>query len=157
MRTRHFIYSMNPSVDILCFVPNKAMGYTNGNKRPAYIITIMEQKTVSSIKTWAIVLGILSLFSLWTLSFYSVASVEGFLALIGLILGLAALWAGVQIATVSLATASGIFWAKFVLLVIDFLLFLSARHISFIGLVVVVAEGIVTWYLIASVKKLHRA
>jgi hypothetical protein len=116
----------------------------------------MDQKLVRSIKIWAIILGVLSLFALWTLSVYPIVSIRGILSLIGLILGLAVLYVGVQLTSVSLQTAAGVFWAKFIVLVIDFLLLLIARPLNLINLVVVIVEGIIAWYLIMSLKKLSR-
>lgn len=116
----------------------------------------MDQKVAHSIRIWAIVLGVLSLFALWTLSIYPIISIRGILALIGLVLGIAVVYVGVQLASVSLQTAAGICWAKFIVLVIDFLLLLIARPINPIDIVVIIAEGIIAWYLIMSLKKLKR-
>jgi hypothetical protein len=117
----------------------------------------MDQKIVGSIKTWAVVLGVLSLFTLWTLSIYPLASVQGILAALGLILGIAVLYAGLKVASMSLQTVAGIVWAKFILLVIDFLLSFTARRISVISLLIIVVEGAIAWYLIMCLKKIHRS
>ncbi len=117
----------------------------------------MDQKIVGSIKMWAVVVGILSLSTLWTLSVYPIASVQGVLAALGLILGAAVSYAGLRVTTLARDTVGGIFWAKIIVLVIDFLLFIASGRINFVSLVIVVVEAVIVWYLIMTFKKLHRA
>lgn len=113
-------------------------------------------KLISWIKGWSIVVGILSLSSLLTLAVYPIASPVGLFSIIAIILGLAVAYAGVQVTSTSLSTVKGIFWTKFVWLILNLLLSLSSRADSFTRLLIIVAQGIIVGLLIMWVGKLPK-
>ena len=112
----------------------------------------MQQKTAGLIKGWSVVVGVLSLSSILVLMVYPLFSFIGLLSAIALILGLATAYGGLQINSLSLTTVNGIFWAKFVWLIVNFLFSITVK-ISITRLIIIVAQGIIVWFLIQSLKK----
>jgi hypothetical protein len=115
----------------------------------------MNQKVVEQIKLWSVVVGVLSLSSLLTLSVYPILSAVGIISVIAILLGLAVLYAGVKITSMDVKTVGMIFWAKFIWLVVNFLFSLEPRAFNVIRFAIILAQGIIVWYLIVSLKKLH--
>lgn len=114
----------------------------------------MPQKTVDLIKGWSIAVGVVSLASLITINAYGIASAAGLISVIAILLGLAVLYAGVKVASMSLQTVNAIFWAKFIWLIVNFLYSLSGRSVSLTRLLLIAVQGVIVWYLITTLKKL---
>jgi|GEM_PF-5515540 hypothetical protein len=115
----------------------------------------MPQNTTGLIKGWSVVVGVLSLSSLLTLSVYPIGSPTGILSVLAIIFGLAVAYVGVQVSTMSVGTVNGVFWTKFVLLVINLLLSFASGQTNPVRIVIILAQGAIVWYLIVSLKKLH--
>ena len=113
----------------------------------------MPQKTVDLIRGWSIVVGVVSLASLITISSYGIASAAGLISVIAILLGLAVLYAGVKVASMNLQTVNAIFWAKFIWLIVNFLYSVSGRSVSLTRLLLIAVQGVIVWYLMATLKK----
>ena len=105
------------------------------------------------IKGWSIVVGVLSLSSLLTLAVYPLGSVTGLLSVLAIVFGLAVAYVGVQVTSLKFKTVNGIFWTKFVLLVLNLLLSIVSGQTNVVRLLIILAEGVIVWYLIQWLKK----
>jgi hypothetical protein len=116
----------------------------------------MDQKNAGTIKIWSVVVGVLSLSSLTILAVYPLFSFVGLLSAVAIILGLATAYAGLSINSMNLKTVNGIFWAKFVWLIVNLLFSLTVK-INFTRLLIIVAQGVIVWFLIESLKRVPQA
>jgi hypothetical protein len=113
----------------------------------------MPQNTVGMIKGWSIVVGVLSLSSLLTLAVYPLGSVTGLLSVLAIVFGLAVAYVGVQVTSLKFKTVNGIFWTKFVLLILNLVLSIVSGQTNAVRLLIILAEGVIVWYLIQWLKK----
>jgi hypothetical protein len=116
----------------------------------------MTQNTTGLIKGWSVVIGVLSLASLFTLAEYPVASITWILSLLALIFGLAVAYVGLQVNSLSTKTVGGIFWTKLVLLIINFVLSVLVAGMHPVRLLIIVVEAVIVGFLIHWLKKLPK-
>jgi hypothetical protein len=116
----------------------------------------MGTNTVSLIKGWSIVLGVLSLANLLVLTVYPIASLVGIIALVALLLGLAVAYVGVKVESIVITTVNVVFWAKLVWLLVNLVYSVTRNDLDAVRWVILLAQIAIMAYLIWLLRKMPK-